>query len=131
MSKIFIRTIGKADGFPVHEAWDEAVQGPTPDGAVVIPRLPEAFEKWVDGAWVVPANAVKARADWSVPAEHIAAVHMQKRIEAALIKGGKVLDGGLLAPEAEQRGISQEEMAEIIEVKAADFYATEVKRQKA
>lgn len=46
--------------------------------------------------------------------EHLANVHLQKAIEAALIASGYRLTAGLLAAEAEALGIGLEELAEAV-----------------
>lgn len=126
MTKLY-RIIG-ADGFPVHGPWDEA-QGPLPDDAEEIERLPEAFEERVNGKWVVIEH--EALANWKAGPEHIAAARAQKRIEAMLIKSGVMLESGLLLAEAGERKITVNEMANLVMAKSAEFETTEIDRQKA
>lgn len=119
-----IRIIGD-DGQPMHMEWE----GELPEGAEAIERLPAPFEERVAGAWVV--NDPEGLADWNVSLEHIARVHAQKQIEALLIKSGVALVGGFLTPEAGRRKITPDQMADIVNAKAASFIADELTRQDA
>ena len=96
---------------------------PLPEGAIEVEREPGPFEDFVGGAWVHDA---KGHADERAGPEHIAEAHLQKRIEAILIRG---LDKGLLAPEAAKRGITLGEMADLVIAKSAGFNEAERARQ--
>lgn len=62
--------------------------------------------------------------------EHLASVHIQKAIEAALIASGYRLTAGLLAAEAEALGIGLEALAEQVLAKRKDERSFEVERRQ-
>lgn len=126
MTMQLYRTASASGGFD-HGPWED-VQGELPSTAIPIPRYPEPFEDWIDGAWVVADP--QALANWSAGPEHISTARAQKRIEALMVKQGLVLTHGLLAAEAEARGITIKNLAEIVLEKTAHFHATELERQK-
>ena len=129
MSETFIRIVGE-DGQPMHMPWDFEQQGPLPDFAEEIPRLPKPFEEWTGKAFVEREGSQKAKADAAAGVEHIAEARLQKRIEAVLIASGVVLTSGLIAEEARLRGVEPAALATMVLEKAADFAAIEMTRQE-
>jgi hypothetical protein len=80
------------------------VNGPLPDGAVAVDRLPEAGETWDASAGTWRKDAL-AEIEVSLPAGHIDYAHAAKALEAAAILSGVDLSFGFLAEEAAALGI--------------------------
>lgn len=99
-----------------------------PARAVEVDRWPGPFEDFVKGKWVYDADD---HANQLAGTVHIAEAHAQKRIEALLVKMGLSLPAeiALLPGEAQDKGISLEEMADIVAAKVASFQAKEQARQ--
>lgn len=114
-----------ATGAPCIRVWHNAEW---PKGAVELDRLPGPFEDFIDGAWVYDAQG---HANHRAGPQHIAEAHRQKRWEATLIKMGLTPppELSLLPGEAADRGISLDEMADLVAAKASAFVAAEVARQ--
>lgn len=93
---------------------------------IELDREPGEFEEF-DGKGLV-VNA-KRRADTLTGSEHIAEARAQKRIEAVLIAAGVDLPGGMIAAEAEARGLTPADLAALVLEKSAGFVAAEVARQ--
>lgn len=104
----------------------EAAGGVIPDGAIPVPRPPEACEEWIDGAWV---RNGRMWADLCAGAQHIAEARALKYLEAVTIRGGTDLPDGMLAAEAAQKGITVAELAEAVLAQRAEFIAAELVRQ--
>lgn len=109
-------------GNAVHEALD----GVVPDGAVEVPRPPEACEEWIGGAWV---RNGRMWADLCAGAQHIAEARALKYLEAVTIRAGTDLPDGMLAAEAAQKGITVAALAEEVLGRRAEFIAAELVRQ--
>ena len=102
--------------------------GALPADAVVLPRLPDAGERW-DGAAFVCDDEIAA--DLDIPVNHIARAHAVKQVEAALILSGYMLTHGLLAEEAAANGLDLVALAQSVLDNAAEFRAREhVRRQR-
>ncbi len=101
--------------------------GALPPGAIVLPRLPEAGERW-DGAAFVCDDEIAA--DLDIPVNHIARAHAVKQVEAALILSGYALTHGLLAEEAAANGLDLAELAQSVLANAAEFRALEAARRQ-
>lgn len=93
---------------------------------VELTREPSEFEDVIDGNLV---HNAKREADTKAGPAHIAEAHIQKRVEAILIKAGQDVSGGLLLPEADERKITPEDMADLVLTKSAEFKAKELARQ--
>ena len=103
------------------------LSGPLPQGAIAVPRLPLAGERW-DGSAFVCDDEIAA--DIDIPVNHIARAHAVKHVEAALILSGYALTHGLLAEEATDNGLDLAELAQSVLANAADFRAREAARRK-
>lgn len=101
--------------------------GPLPEGAIAVPRLPLAGERW-DGSSFVCDEEIAA--DIDIPVNHIARAHAVKQVEAALILSGYALTHGLLAEEAAANGLDLAELAQSVLANAADFRAREAARRQ-
>ena len=94
-----------------------------PEGAQVVPRLPTAGERWVDGrGWVLDRALL---ADLNASQAHVERARNHKLVEAELIKSGVQLQRGLLVNEAGQRGLTLDAMADMVLAASADFTETE------
>lgn len=103
----------------------EIPDGGVPAGAQVVDRFPVAGEDFVDGQWVVNAAYV---ADSQVPVGHIQKAHALKTLEASMILSGYDLSHGILAQEAQLRGITLMEMAQIVRDRSNEFLSLEIGR---
>lgn len=101
--------------------------GPLPQGAIAVPRLPMAGERW-DGAGFVCDDEIAA--DLDIPVNHIARAHAVKQVEAALILSGYALTHGLLAEEATANDLDLATLAQSVLANAAEFRAREAARRQ-
>lgn len=101
--------------------------GALPVGAIAVPRLPEAGERW-DGAAFICDHEIAA--DMDVPVNHIARAHVVKQVEAALILSGYALTHGLLADEAAANDLDLNSLAQSVLDNAAAFRTREAARRQ-
>lgn len=118
------RTVGP-DGIAAFHEIDEGTA--LPEGAVTVDRVPGAGEDFVEGEWVTNHRAV---ADAQVTATVIEEARALKYLEALAIKKVGDLPTGLLKLEAEERGITQDQMADMVLARRAEFVRREVQRQR-
>lgn len=118
-----IRLVGP-DGVPAYHEWPAMT--PLPEGAVWVSRWPGPFEDRFDGAWV---RDHRGKADAEVPRAHIEEARALKYLEALAVLSGVELATGLLKLEAQQRGLTVQELAEMVLAKRVDFIRREVRRQ--
>lgn len=101
--------------------------GALPIGAIAVPRLPAAGERWNGTAFVCDDEIA---ADMDVPINHIARAHAVKQVEAALILSGYALTHGLLADEAAANGLDLNSLAQSVLDNAAEFRTREAARRQ-
>jgi hypothetical protein len=94
---------------------------------------PDQLEGYVGCKVLGPATEADMADDPALmaPPEHIASVHAQKALEAAIILSGVTLTHGLLAAEAEALGIKIEDLAEQVAAKRRQERELEVARRLA
>ena len=100
--------------------------GEMPDGAIEVPRAPEMYERWNGAEWVMDE---RARADALAGKAHIDEARSLKYVEALAILNGVPLEGGMLALEAQEKGLDLKEYARLALEKRAAFIACEMQRQ--
>lgn len=98
-----------------------------PEGAIEVDRLPNDFEDFVDGKWV---KDNKLKADIIYNEKHVNTAHIQKAIEAKLIKNGYDFKGlSLLEKEATELNLNLADLVDSVIQNNNSFEEEEIQRR--
>ena len=111
-----------------HQCFASTESAFLPLGAKEVPRLPDAFESWDEKAGGFFHDAEGEANDAAGP-DHIAAMHIQKAIEAHLIAAGISAPTMVLVREAALRGVKADVLAATVLDKVAAAESKEIERQ--